>query len=147
MSWFDRKFLTLEEVLDLPVESNEEKLVDLQQSSYLRKLNGNTQFHIGDRVEIIMEADPDNEAAQIPTAPVIYVPGVVVGIRFTARKVSYDIAIPIEGCELFMVLNNFRDDMRTIDGSKETCFIEDRLLSALAKRELGAPNLRVIDNE
>ncbi|MFS8300497.1 hypothetical protein ACMG5L_24420 [Escherichia coli] len=147
MSWFDRKFFTLEEVLDLPCDSSKEKLVNMQQSAYLRDVNGYSQFHIGDRVELVMKADPDNEASQIQTAPIIYVPGVVIGIRFTASQVNYDIAIPIEGCELFMVLNNFRGNMRTIDGGKKTCFIEERLLSTLAKRELGAPNLRVIENE
>lgn len=147
MSWFDRKFFTLEEVLDSLADSSKERIVNMQQSAYLREVNGYSQFHIGDKVELIMEADPDNEASQLPTAPVIYVPGVVVGIRFTASQVNYDIAIPIQGCELFMVLNNFRGDMRTIDGSKETCFIEERVLSVLAKRELGAPNLKVIKDE
>ena len=147
MSWFDRKFFTLEEVLDLPVDSSKEKIANMQQLAYLREVNGYSQFHIGDKVELIMEADPDNEASQLPTDPVIYVPGVVIGVRFTASQVNYDIAIPIQGCELFMVLNNFRGDMRTIDGSKETCFIEQREFSALAKRELGTPNLKVIKDE
>lgn len=69
------------------------------------------------------------------------------GVHFTASQVSYDLAIPIDGCDLFMVFNNFRGDMRTVDGSNATDFIEKRVAEALVKKTLGTPNLKVIENE
>lgn len=141
MSWFDRKFFTLEEVLDLPCDANKEKIADMQRIALTHAINDVTQFSIGDRVELPFGTEEGNNATAI------FVPAVIVGVHFTASQVSYDLAIPIDGCDLFMVFNNFRGDMRTIDGSNATDFIEKRVAEVLVKKTLGTPNLKVIENE
>lgn len=142
MSWFDRKFFTLEEVLNLPCDANKEKIADMQRIALTHAINDVTQFSIGDRVEL-----PFGTGEEGDNTTVKFVPAVVVGVHFTASQVSYDLAIPIDGCDLFMVFNNFRGDMRTIDGSNATDFIEKRVAEALVKKTLGTPNLKVIENE
>ncbi len=126
MSWLDKTFMSLDEVLAVSAPRNDELLTDLHKAAYRAKLDGLSQFKLGEPVELPMETETDTYAIK----------GVVVAIRFSQAQVRYDIAIPCEGSPLWMVLHDFRDNMRSLTTGDETNFIDSRVALAAVKRAL-----------
>lgn len=138
MSWLDKTFMRLDEVLAVSSPCNDELLADLQQAAYRAKLNGMSMFKLGEPVELPMYTSNEEKLS-------VY--GVVVGIRFSVEQVRYDIAIPCENSPLWMVLHDFRDEMRSLETGKETEFIDSRVAAALIKRALPTTLTVVKDEE
>ncbi|AVO22865.1 hypothetical protein HWB57_gp022 [Erwinia phage vB_EamM-Bue1] len=119
MSWNDRQYLTELEALDqreLPV----------------------SQFAAGDRI-IVSLAELDEDFDNGPLLP-----GVIVGVSFSASQVRYDVAYKIEGSSVYTVVTGVRAQMfRPSDGA-ETNFIGLEDAIELAKQI--KPTLVVVDS-
>lgn len=142
MSWFDGILLTTEEVDRICCEENQNNLNDLTKLAFNKRLTDFTMYALGDRVEVICKTGDEEEGdyEEIP------VPGVLVGIHFTTSEVRYDVAFPIAGSKLWMVMANVRTVMRRLSDGKMSEFLDREILERSVKRTLGA-SLSVVSDD
>lgn len=138
MSWIDRTFMTTEEVTLLSCPENSKALSNIAAAHYRAAVNKPTMFKLGEKVELLMHYDEEERPPSV-------IQGVIVAIRYTASQVRWDVAIPIANSDLWVVLYNYRDEMRSLENSNETEFIETAILERMVKRAFPTP-LTVVDD-
>lgn len=100
-----------------------------------------SQFGAGDHIQMSL-ADLEEE---FDSAPILE--GIVVGVSFSASQVRYNIAFPVKGSDIFIVVKDIRSQMfRPSDGA-ETNFIPMEQAIEMAKSISVKPELTVVTNE